>query len=219
MSKDVQMQAMLELPKPKFALGQTVYWGSYRSEEESIPCPDCNGEGVWHVTTPSGLAFDVPCGRCSKTLARSRPSVFIPVIRSGVISEWKVRSIKGQDKPCVSYAVDGHGRHEQELHATVEEAQTDAEAKAAKANSDRSDKYENDRRRALWREDLANALAAELKHDHEEIKLKYNVVVHLIHDLPNQYFSGIDDEELITVGKHLLDMLNEEYPSEWGCEE
>ena len=52
------------MKKPKYNIGDKVWVASVSTQETTIPCPDCLGEKVWYVTTPSGETFDSPCGTC-----------------------------------------------------------------------------------------------------------------------------------------------------------
>lgn len=52
------------MKSPKYALGDTVYRGSYEREEHYITCPDCGGTRRILVTLHDGTTITVECGGC-----------------------------------------------------------------------------------------------------------------------------------------------------------
>lgn len=54
------------IPEPKYKIGQTVYHASYITTSKEIICPDCQGQRVWHVTTPAEETFDIKCSTCTR---------------------------------------------------------------------------------------------------------------------------------------------------------
>lgn len=53
----------IEIP---FAIGETVWWTGHGSREETITCPDCNGECALTVINGHDEAFRVPCQNCTR---------------------------------------------------------------------------------------------------------------------------------------------------------
>lgn len=52
--------------QPKYNIGDTVWSGLSGWMETFIKCPDCLGEKLWQVTTPTGEQFEVPCNTCMR---------------------------------------------------------------------------------------------------------------------------------------------------------
>lgn len=55
---------MSERPDIERKLGDVVWIGDATYQAIETECPDCLGKTKWHVTLPSGEAFDVECPRC-----------------------------------------------------------------------------------------------------------------------------------------------------------
>lgn len=53
-----------DLPEPKYAVGQTLWYADTVREITKLPCPDCLGAKTWRVETPAGGNYEVPCQRC-----------------------------------------------------------------------------------------------------------------------------------------------------------
>ncbi len=49
----------------KFDMGQKVWRAHTATETRQHRCPDCLGTKTWHVISPAGGEFSVPCPRCS----------------------------------------------------------------------------------------------------------------------------------------------------------
>jgi len=71
------------MQEPKFTIGQTVYFPSWRQDGRVLRCPDCLGTCKWQVTTPAGETFEMTCGTCCPWLDRSSitEQVFTPIVR------------------------------------------------------------------------------------------------------------------------------------------
>ncbi len=50
--------------KPKFEIGDIVYFAHAYDTEEWLQCPDCLGAREWTVTCPGGDKFNQSCGTC-----------------------------------------------------------------------------------------------------------------------------------------------------------
>lgn len=107
----------------KYNVGDTLWAASTTMTEEKIPCPDCNGEKVWKVTTPAGETFDVPCSTCFQLLDAAgyiiRRSVG-PYVYSLKVTGVEVRTEGAVQK--VLYWSNGNGRYETDLFLNYDDA-------------------------------------------------------------------------------------------------
>ena len=55
---------MSDLPVPKYAIGQTVFFATTMPSSEDHECPDCLGTGRWDLKAPSGYESHLNCPRC-----------------------------------------------------------------------------------------------------------------------------------------------------------
>jgi hypothetical protein len=69
------MQNLNDLPTPKFKIGETVYFASSTTTQETLPCPECLGTGKWKIVTPSGAKFSTYCLRCEGRSFNDLPSL------------------------------------------------------------------------------------------------------------------------------------------------
>lgn len=63
---EADVQSMLLPPKPKFKIGDRVWYATTREKSEKAPCPDCLGKGKWPIKSPIGEDFEIDCPRCTK---------------------------------------------------------------------------------------------------------------------------------------------------------
>lgn len=47
-----------------FAIGDTIFIPSVRQKDIPVTCPDCMGEKLWNISTPSGVSTTIGCPRC-----------------------------------------------------------------------------------------------------------------------------------------------------------
>ena len=52
------------IPIPKYDIGDKVFAPRYALVQKAVQCPECLGEKVWQVRTPTGDEFELPCGGC-----------------------------------------------------------------------------------------------------------------------------------------------------------
>ena len=116
---------MNNIPTPRFAIGDTVYWPDVVQETVVLPCPDCNGTKKWEAVSPIGERFPMPCPRCSTVQAELRTYKFKGTVRALTIGS--VRLDTGSADP-VEYMCEETGigsgtiYRESRLGATEEEA-------------------------------------------------------------------------------------------------
>lgn len=117
----------MNIPAPRFAIGDTVYWPDVVQETAVIPCPDCNGTRKWEAVSPIGERFPMPCPRCSTTQAELRTYKFTGTVRALTIGS--VRLDTSDSDPvqymCVETGVgSGNVYRESRLGATEDEAKS-----------------------------------------------------------------------------------------------
>lgn len=97
--------ADLDIPIPKYRVGQTIYRATCERSTEPQKCPDCGGSQKWFVTTPSGSMWETGCQRCTgyhRTLELI--PVWVPVVVPMVIRSVEVRSTPmWEDRDLVVY--------------------------------------------------------------------------------------------------------------------
>jgi hypothetical protein len=77
-----------ELPTPKYKIGDTVFFPSYTSTVEQLPCPDCLGSRQWPVTTPAGQEIVLECPRCcGYSAALPRLTKYVPLVTQLTIGQ------------------------------------------------------------------------------------------------------------------------------------
>lgn len=129
-----------DLPEPKFAVGQTVWYADTTRENAKHACPDCRGAKVWKVETPAGGIYEVPCQRClggytycsHDDVPPLAYAVFVAAPRSMVVKAVEVRT-NGHfgAGPEVYY----DGREQKSLYATEEEAQAVSKLRSYEQNA------------------------------------------------------------------------------------
>jgi hypothetical protein len=144
----------MEMPTPKYKIGDFVWYASTATEPRTHPCPDCLGKRTWHVRSPAGGVYEAPCPRCTGrhqsnsclnlTYRAHVPSVSIFTIGSIRINTADVYPVEYM---CVETGVgSGSVYDEHLLHPTKEEAEVAATILAAKNDQSVS-----------WVKDLYNA--------------------------------------------------------------
>lgn len=56
----------------RYSVGDRVYHPHAESSGAEVPCPDCDGEKVWHVRLPIGEEFAIACPTCRRGYEGSR---------------------------------------------------------------------------------------------------------------------------------------------------
>jgi len=127
---------LTEVPTPKWAIGAQVWCSRVEWGQVGVECPDCLGSGKWKVESPAGYHGEVNCPRCSgggKVKSETRVGkVQLLTIGSVRIDTAATREDGPVSYMCVETGV-GSGSiwYEGRLFGTSEEAQADADARAA----------------------------------------------------------------------------------------
>ncbi|MFA6125496.1 hypothetical protein [Sphingomonas sp.] len=131
----------MNIPTPKYAIGDKV-WNYYTTHvEREWPCPDCLGTKKWAVSTPAGGALIVACPRCSgRNIVREMPSLRYTA-RTAAVRELTIGSVRidtaETDRDKVSYMCvetgvgSGSVYNESMLFATEAECKVAGDAVAA----------------------------------------------------------------------------------------
>ena len=218
----------MHLPRPQFEMGQTIYIARYTMEEKEIPCPDCNDTRIWNVTTASGLAFEVPCQRCSKydfCVPKVTEEVFEPAVTESVIVEIRYRTGRDGDL-SISYSSlysSGSGENWFSSHEmAMRHAQELADKEKAQFEARNAERIE--RNRKIGKSHLEKALALHLSEQLAKAEAKYERAIAKIVDLKDEYIhvncrtGSILYRESVqeAAARHLLSELDESIPDEWG---
>lgn len=154
---------MINLPTPKFAVGDVVYLPRLERAVEKLPCPDCLGTGVWPITSPAGVEFKIACIRCVGTLSMSDlPSLHVerwePRTEALTINGVSTRSNPDNWHEAVEYS-HGNGQSvgESKIFETQEAALAIAEATAKGRNVEIDAKPETMQARHLSRLTIKDA--------------------------------------------------------------
>lgn len=121
--------------KPKYDIGDVIYWATSRNEEQVIECPDCKGSGQLTVIFADGEQVSVACANCAwgydPPTGRVRYWGHIERVESGAISGMEIDTevtYKVRCEPYSSY----YCIKEAEAYDSKEEAQEQAVILAAK---------------------------------------------------------------------------------------
>lgn len=128
-----------DLPEPKYAVGQELWYADTIRETAKLPCPDCCDTKQWKVETPAGRTYEVPCQRCcgghvtytSQDLASLEYPVWKGVARRLTPKGIEVRSNAGEGWPRITY----DGRPEDQLYDTEHAALQVACLRASEQNA------------------------------------------------------------------------------------
>jgi hypothetical protein len=138
-------RAAAQLPVPKFAIGDTIWWGYTDRAAEKYQCPDCLGTKVWHVRSPAGYENETQCQRCNgagmlglESVTGYTRKLTIGSIR---IDTGKIGSDSQYDYPveymCVESGIGSGSIYRENLcFATKAEAQAKADEVAARMRSE-----------------------------------------------------------------------------------
>ncbi len=141
------MAMVSDLPTPKYRIGDIVYRPQIDWTIEKLPCPDCLGERVWHVTTPSGVTHLLDCPRCSDRYSIISDKLPLLQVRryQASVQQIQIGSVQARtDRPSYSdritymTSVTGSGTvyGEGDLYPTHEAALAMAEMNAALKNAE-----------------------------------------------------------------------------------
>lgn len=130
----------MNIPTPKFAKGDKVFFATTYMTKHTVPCPDCDGSGKWPIKSPAGNDFTISCARCysycEPEMALSWPTF------EGSVKELTIGSVRldtESDTP-ISYMChetgvgSGSVYNGRDFYADKETAQKAADGKAQAAN-------------------------------------------------------------------------------------
>jgi hypothetical protein len=133
----------MNVPTPKFAKGDKVFYADTFMTTHRIDCPDCDGSGKWPITSPAGHPFTIPCARCAynygsrlEELRLSWP-VFTSLVRPLTIGSIRINT---DDDDVVTYMCvetgigSGSVYRERDLYDDKVIAQKAADGKAQASN-------------------------------------------------------------------------------------
>lgn len=212
----------VEIPVPKYTIGDTLYTTGYTQEYVDAPCPDCSGTHVWQVKTGSGIEFEIPCQRCAwhSGMPQWQIRQYTPIVHEYMVTgvKFAYRADPGRYRKVaeVSYECKSNELREADVFAdrdacmavATERAATEAERHKVTA----AGQYAGHISSMAIRDAVAFA-AEELR---RQAEIKYERAVEKITELKDEYIDGINEHRLEKVARHLLNELNEDIPSEWG---
>ncbi|MGA0564137.1 hypothetical protein ACO2RV_16960 [Ancylobacter sp. VNQ12] len=129
------------LPTPKFAIGDIVFYPSFGTRIEALPCPDCLGTRRWKVVTPAGAELDTECQRCMgwgrpADLPKPERQVAYPIVSRLTVGKIEVTTHPWEGRDPVRYMAcetgvgSGSIYDESRLCASEEAAEAVAQAMA-----------------------------------------------------------------------------------------
>lgn len=190
---------MDDLPKPKYLIGSRVFFGRAIEGKESLPCPDCLGEGDWKLTSPAGECINYKCPRCDGKKVISQYS-WEPNVQALTIGSIRIDTSRNSDPieyMCSETGVgSGSVYRERALCDTEEAAMGVAKLDAADCIA-RADK--NNPKREKWRElstyQLRDAMVRELEDRTRDAEYDLRSLIGAIHELDSYPVAKrIDDD-------------------------
>lgn len=230
-----------DLPNPKHKIGDTIFFPGIIQVTEKAECPDCSGKKIWHVRTPNGTEFDVPCARCSHSGYSNLPSLNVckwkGIARSFVVKSIDVKSsgshmTEERYRPRITYYDNvgccGHTVEQEKICEDEAEAFRKGEELAAAENERYSKTKQGEvqtKRSALNTLNIAQAVAADRIEEANKQRCEKEEVIDFIRDLPSHdcdpgtRFLGelsIEREPLLKkMAIFILKELDIELPEEW----
>lgn len=92
----------MDIPIPRYAIGDTVWTAGIETESAKFPCPDCLGTGKWEITTPAGTKAEMSCLRCGSWSSTDLPDLTY-VTASPVVREHRISGVTIDLKDGVEY--------------------------------------------------------------------------------------------------------------------
>lgn len=181
------------------ALGTIVYVPRVTTTEIEMPCPDCNGTHVWHISSPSGMKREIECPRCKggqyKWLIPKRHEYTLLIEEESVLgTDINQRVPHGKEEAVftVRYKTNHYNsRDEAELFLTREEA----EAAGVKLLAEVETKWGKDYVEKLKRDEAqANLKIVEVLK--EQADRKYEELKGKIDELKSGMYRAIEYPEL-----------------------
>lgn len=174
----------LDLPKPKYAIGDVVYWPSTTRDVEDLPCPDCLGTKKWKVVTPAGTEMEAECQRCARggfrDIPRPQRVVYRPSVRRLTIGSIRIDTAASETRECVEYMCretgigSGSIYRESNLFRTEAEAETAAQSEAMVRTAQEDEKPQALAVRKISHLTLLSALIDEAWHQKWDAWYSYN---------------------------------------------
>ncbi|GAB3054320.1 hypothetical protein [Stenotrophomonas tumulicola] len=129
----------MNIPTPRYAIGDTVFYTYQDTKAGAYPCPDCKGSKVWSCTSPAGHTMEMDCPRCTYNYGRNQGLSLARTIRTYGVRVLTIGSVQintaRTDGPvhymCLETGVgSGSVYRECDLYSTKDEAETKAAAQA-----------------------------------------------------------------------------------------
>lgn len=183
----------------KFQIGDEVWKSDTEHVREQLPCPECEDQEEFEITTPGGTTISVLCPRCQghthgvESLMVSR---YKPVVRKLTVGSVRYDSNETSHSRdsymCVETGVgSGNVYYADDLHETEEEAQAHAKLKAKLANEKQEAKPEVKWQRRLAALPLPKALCAHGQMARYDGWKAYHVLAEELRDLIEEVESGV----------------------------
>lgn len=203
---------MTEIPKPRFGIGDRVYFASWSTKEESLPCPDCAGTQKWKVVMASG-ELETSCQRCTGYMANLPKSrVTVPEVQSIIVRGMRFSSHTWGQENVWEYSSQTQGGQivtDSTAHATYDSAMEEAKIRAAESQR----KYEEKNAEQIKRERNLAPLAfmdAEkqvLKESEFDSRYKYDQLQHSIKNMHTELeysFPNLKNSDWLEIQRYLL---------------
>lgn len=92
--------------KPKYEIGQRLWWPKFEHEEERVTCPDCGGTGRLRVTFHDETEVSIDCQNCAKGYEPPKGYLVIAV-RVPRVQQVTVRGVELKDDETFEYRTTG----------------------------------------------------------------------------------------------------------------
>lgn len=221
----MRVMTMIKVPKPKYNIGDVVYYPSTKRESKYVECPDCGGTKEWEIKTAKST-YKIPCQRCVHLVSGVYATEFLPDVREITISGYSIDPAhRGDDLEVKYHTRSGSSYAEKKLYTSKQVAMDLAEDEAKKDERERRDREDNEYKDRLWSMDIRDAqveAALKKKNDAED---KYHKVLDTIEGLRDETVDGVpfssrdssgrtyyDSYILRSVARHLFNELNEDVP-------
>ena len=96
---------MIDIPIPKYKIGDIVWADLGYYGETKVVCPDCLGKQEWDVKTPAGESFKLGCGTCEQGWNNSVGYIakYGPVAKVSRLTVGSVRTDTASKDEPISY--------------------------------------------------------------------------------------------------------------------
>jgi hypothetical protein len=130
----------MDIPQPKYSMGQTVYFPGVSRKMEDMTCPDCGGSEKMTLKLVN-REVEIKCMRCrSYSADKPKRTVWVPFVSELTVRSMEFRTHGGDNwsKPSWRYMTGTGGGSvfdEENTYPTREEAMHHAELKAKEAQA------------------------------------------------------------------------------------